>query len=221
MKRLCFLTLCLLLLLAGCSQPKTEGAAAQQEEPATLTAQALSLFPPSYDLSFRLEAFQGEERTSYSHITAIQTSDGFYYASSTGERYLFLRMDSDAYAFYLWDEATGTMVANQNLTFSRAVLEGFQDSILHLGLLVHDVSNLDETGTANIAGRPCQVYEGSDTAGDQFHCRRTYYIDQETGLTLSHSIQYTDQTGRAFTYLLTCEHFSTQQATLPNLSLVL
>ena len=70
MKRLCFLTLCLLLLLAGCSQPKTEGAASQQEEPATLTAQALSLFPPSYDLSFRLEAFQGEERTSYSHITA-------------------------------------------------------------------------------------------------------------------------------------------------------
>lgn len=212
MKRLTALLLSLLALLSGCAggsdvpQVRTD-----LETPARLLAQ----FPPSYEISFRLEAFQGEQRSSYSHFTAVQTADGFYYAASTGEHYLFLREAADAYGFYIWDEAAGRMSAKQNVQVSKCVLEGFQDTLLHLGLLVCDREGLTEVGEASVAGRPCRIYEGAGTAGDRFYCQQTYYIDQATGLSLFHTIRYTDQTGRTFCYQMTCERFSTQQVELP------
>ena len=212
MKRLFPLLLCLLSLLSGCAGDTVP---AEEKSSPLLTTQIVAQFPPAYDLSVRMEAFQGDQRTSYSHFSAVRTADGFYYAASTGEHYLFLRQDDEAYAFFLWDESAGKMVPNQGLLFSETVLEGFQDSLLHLGLLIHDTDGLAEGGTATVAGRSCRIFQGEGSAGDQFSCRQCYYIDEATGLTLFHSIQCRDQAGRTFSYLLTCETFATQGVELP------
>lgn len=212
MKRLLPLLLCLCVLLSGCAGGRA-APAPQKGIPAR--ASLLSRFPASYDLTFRLEAFQGDIRTSYSQITAVQTADGFYYAASTGERYLFLRQETGAYALLLWDPAAEEMTARQDLLLSASALAGFQDALLHLGLLVCGSAGLTESGIAQIAGRPCRIYQGSSPAGDSFFRRETCWIDQATGLTLSRSVQYTDRAGRTFTYLLTCEHLSTEDVALP------
>ena len=215
MKRLLPLLLCLSVLLSGCAR---ECAAPAPQKEASASLPLSSRFPPSYDLTFRLEAFQGEERTSYSQITAVQTADGFYYADSTGERYLFLRQGDAGYALLLWNPAAGQMTAQQDLLLSPSALEGFQDSLLHLGLLVCDPAGLTSAGTDQVAGRPCRVYRGGGPAGDLFFRRETCCIDQATGLTLSRSVRYTDQAGRTFTYLLTCERLSTEDVALPQIA---
>ena len=57
MKRLLPLLLCLSVLLSGCAR---ECAAPAPQKEASASLPLSSRFPPSYDLTFRLEAFQGE-----------------------------------------------------------------------------------------------------------------------------------------------------------------
>ena len=209
MKRLLPLLLLCLLLSACAARPSPAARAV------SLAGRSLPALPEEYDLSFRLEAFQGEERTSYSRVTAVRTADGFSYADSTGTRCLFLRQGADAYAFYIWDSAAGAMVPNEGAVFSGDVLAGFQDSLLHLDLLCQDVSGLEAAGTASVAGRPCRIYRGAGPAGDAFTCRRTYCIDQETGLALSYTISYLQGGRERFTYRLTCDRLVTQGVRLP------
>ena len=204
--------LCILVLLAGCAAAP---AADDSQIPAASPARLLSLFPPSYDLSFRLEAFQGKSRTSYSHIRAVQADSGFYYASSAGEYYLFLRDGPDSYVLRRWDDPAGGSSPGRTLSFSEEMLSDFQDSLLHLGLLVRDVSALPQTGECTVASRHCRIYEGTAPAGDQFSCRQICCIDTATGLALAYTIQYRDQSGRTFTYRLTCERFVTEEVALP------
>ena len=197
----------LLPLLSGCAAPDPPQAA----EPAGGQAQ----FPAEYEVVFRLEAFQGEERTSYSRFAAARTARGFYYAASTGERCLFLKEGDDAYAYYIWDPGAGRLVQNQGTVFSGQVLAGFQRSLLHLDLLAADVAGLTEDGTAAVAGRTCRIYRGAEAAGPQFQRRRICCLDAETGLALSQTTQYVSRGSQPFTYLLTCERFSTQDVSLP------
>ena len=205
--------LCVLFVLSGCAAAPAQpgGDTSSAVRPDQLPAR----FPPAYDLSFSLEAFQGERRSSYSYIRAIRSDDGFYYAASTGEAYLFRRQGSDTYVLYLWDEPAGEMAPSQALSFSEEMLAGFQRSLLHLELLVRDISSLSPAGEGAVAGRPCQIYAGTAPAGAQFSCQETCCIDTATGLALSYTTRYQDQAGRTFTYRLICERFVTEGVELP------
>ena len=199
MPRLLSLALCL-LLLAGCAAAPKLPSAAGPLQPE---------FPPSYSLQAQLEAFRGEERTSRTCFEAVQTAQGFYYADSTGQRYLFLLEGADAYALYLWDRE-GTLTASAASPISRQALAGFQAALLDLGLLARDTGGLSQAGAGSVAGRPCRVYAGRDSAQ-----RQTCLVDEETGLALAYCLQYDGADGQTYTYRLTCRRFTTGDVQLP------
>ena len=200
MPRLLSLALCL-LLLAGCAAPPELPSAAGPLPPE---------FPPSYSLQAQLEAFRGEERTSRTCFEAVQTAQGFYYADSTGQRYLFLLEGADAYALYLWDRE-GALTPSAAAPFTRQALAGFQETLLDLGLLARDTGSLAQTGAGSVAGRPCQRYAGWDGAQ-----RQTCLVDRETGLALAYCVQYDGADGQTYTYRFTCGRFATGDVQLPD-----
>ena len=122
MPRLLSLALCLLLLVGCAAAPKLPSAAGPLPPE----------FPPAYSLQAQLEAFRGEERTSRTCFEAVQTAQGFYYADSTGQRYLFLLEGADAYALYLWDRE-GALTPSAAAPFTRQALEAeFNDAYFYL-----------------------------------------------------------------------------------------
>ena len=212
MKRLLCALFTLAALLSACA-----GAAPSRAVSRPLRVPGAPELPPAYSLSARLEAFRGEEQTSCIRFSAVRTDSGLSYAASTGERYLFLRQGEDAYALYIWDSAAGAMVPNQDTVLSARALAGFQRALLPLDLLLADTQGLARTGEAVMAGRPCQVFTGADSAGDAFSRRQTCWVDQETGLALFRRVQYLDQAGQTFIYQFTCEAFSTSPGALSRL----
>ena len=205
--------LCLTLLLAGC-------AAAPQAEPPVRLAAALPTpaFPAEYALTFRLDAYQGEERTSSHRFTAIRTETGFYCADSTGVCYLFLRQPSGLYRLYIRHPVSGELAANGEVLLTRAGAERLQDLLCGLGILVRNTAGLTETSQAKVRGRPCHILQSQETAAGQTVCRRIYCIDGETGLALQQSIHYGGTGGTILSYILTCEEFRTSGVTLPEVA---
>ena len=195
-KRLLYLSL-LAVLLPGCSgSPPPPG------------------LPPVFSITCQLEAFQGEGLTSRTRFTAVQTGQGFYYADSAGDCYLFLLEGLGTYTLYI-QGPSGPLLPNQGAHFSGEALAGFQETFLPLGLLRPDTVGLRDAGTATVAGRPCQIYAGTlETSSNcsywQFCC-----LDQETGLALFRTAQYRTWDGQVFTYRLRCMSIALQGAELP------
>ena len=199
MRRFLPLALCL-LLLSGCAPAETRAPAAVSSPPG---------FPAVYSLSAQLDAFRGEELTSRLCFEAVQTPQGFYYAASTGERYLFLLEGPDAYALYIWDRG-GRLTPNGDTVLTRQALAGFQNTLLDLGLLERGAGELLPAGNATVAGRSCQVYAAGEDG-----LRQTCSVDRETGLALAHTAQYAGPGGETYTYQFICQRFATEGVQLP------
>jgi len=174
------------------------------------------VLPPSYRIVYRMESYEGTERTSHAVLTAARSEEGFYYDAGDGAEFLFLEESADTYTMYIRSEANGIFSVSPGELVGREKVEQFAAGVLYVGLLTQDTAGLALTGEGKAAGRDCFVYEGARAAGQEYTLRIRLLIDRETGVTLGHRLCYTHRvTGAETVYVMVCELFETGAVSLP------
>ena len=107
------------LLLCACAG---EGAA----KPAAL--------PESCRFVYRMESYEGAERTSHQVVTVVQSGDGVYY-SAGGAEFLFRRESAESYTMYIRSQVYGTFTVSPGELVGREKVERFASGVLHLSLI--------------------------------------------------------------------------------------
>ncbi len=203
MRRLTACLLAVLLLLCACAG---EGAA----KPAAL--------PESCRFVYRMESYEGAERTSHQVVTVVQSGDGVYY-SAGGAEFLFRRESAESYTMYIRSQVYGTFTVSPGELVGREKVERFASGVLHIGLLCQDTEGLTPAGEDTAAGRVCTVYEGAGPAGTEYQRAVRLLVDQETGLVLGQWLRYTHrETGAETVYVMICELFEIGPVSLPAFS---
>lgn len=175
--------------------------------------------PESCRVVYRMESYEGAERTSHLVVTVVQSPEGVYYDPGDGAEFLFRRESAESYTMYIRSQVHGAFTVSPGELVGREKVERFAQGVLHIGLLRQDTAGLTPAGEDTAAGRPCAVYEGESPAGAEYRRTVRLLVDRETGLTLGQWLHYTHQeTGEETVYVMICELFETGPVALPAFS---
>ena len=183
------------------------------------TPEETAALPESCRLVYRMESYQGEERTSHQVVTVVQNAAGVYYSSGDGSEFLFRRESPETYTLYIRSQVHGAFTVSPGEVVGREKVERFAAGVLHIGLLRQDTAGLTPAGEGTAAGRACAVYEGSGPAGAEYRRTTRLLVDRETGLVLGQWLRYTHRdTGEETVYVMICELFEAGEVSLPAFS---